>query len=579
MSDKFFNNEESGIPVPPADKGWMAMQQMLDKAMPVQAPSTPAKPKPGASSVIKTLLKGALISGTAATIGATAFWTFQQYGRTTNTPPAIVKPVTSPATDSISAHVDSSLTAIGAVLEENSSHQVNADLNIQEQPTDKTASDHSYTNANKPVVASTHGSITPPHPASVSPRETNGPENNSGTAKGTPATLLRPAGSANKAVAGDAKEHTKITAGSAANKTASNPAVTANTDKGTTRQPSAADRSKDTRQQAGRSKGSKGYAAIMGIAPALPDAGQQASTDPSQVAPLSADAPEDIARPSGIPQNTPVLSGAGQPAIAPQLPVQGALPAARGVADLTWVLEPIPLTDQRGSNRLLHNDRAGSSFRAKNAIKKTREQPGSYRIYAQLNIAAPIRTGSYYLSAPNGNDQYVRSLIPIIRIERKLYKSALSLDLMPLTATATNDSLRHYTNIGTGSPMLDTAWSVQKRFGYGAAFQYQHFLTEHFAVSGGLQLSVFNQALIKQTISDSMWVYGPAKLRAADKRELEELATTRLNGVIELYYILGKWQAGVKTILPLNINPGNGWNPKTPVRVELLIRRRLISFK
>lgn len=620
LSDQFFTNEESGIPIPPADQGWMAMQHMLDKAMPVKAPSSPATPKPGASSVMKVLLKSALISGAAATISATAFWVYKQHKHAPDTRPAIVKPVTNPAVDTISSLIDTSQAAIQASLPADSIYQVDAYLNTYSQQTDTPASDYSYNNTNKTTESSYGQTIIPTHPTIGNPEKTNESDNITGTVKRSTTALSHPTGQASNTAVAENKEHTKTAAINNTAKKGANLAATTNQNNNTTNQLSAADLSKDKPLQASGSKesatktgkpsslmiarrkptatasqanihssnnpnrsmqsgGSKGSAAQTGKTSSLMIAGRKQTAVLSQADLPSSDTPQDITRQSGIPQNTPAPSGAKQPLTTPQLPAQGFSPAASGVGDHRWVLEPVRQPDQSRNIRLLHSDGDRERLTARSGTKADREDLPIWRIYGQLNVAAPIQSGSYYLSGPTGTDQSFRYLIPILRVERKLNNGALSFDAIPLLSTTVNDTVHHYTKTSDSIPRIDTAWSVKKRFGYGFALQYHYFLTEHLTVSAGAQLSIFNQALIKQTIGDSIWVNAPEGLRSANNRELDNLIRTRISGVVEVYYSLGKWQGGIKTILPVNVNLNNGWNPKNPVRVEFLIRRRLIGFK
>ncbi|UPK71788.1 hypothetical protein [Chitinophaga filiformis] len=201
----------------------------------------------------------------------------------------------------------------------------------------------------------------------------------------------------------------------------------------------------------------------------------------------------------------------------------------------------------------------------------TRERAERWAVYAQLNITLPLYNSSSYFMGPNGKDQFYRYLIPSVRIERKLWRGALSLDVQP-TVAATPKFNKY--KVGHQSLPYDTLQSLLKQFGSGIALQYQLPIRPKWQLGAGVQALFLQQAVVRQTIMDSMRVAKTSvfKASAADKQELSKV---RINGTVELDYMAGKWQFGLRAIVPLTRVSKTKDIPTGPLNAELIVRRRL----
>ncbi|SHM84010.1 hypothetical protein [Chitinophaga sp. CF418] len=196
-----------------------------------------------------------------------------------------------------------------------------------------------------------------------------------------------------------------------------------------------------------------------------------------------------------------------------------------------------------------------------------------WALYVQLNVALPLYDSSSYFMGPNGKDQFYRNLIPAVRVERKLWKGTLSLDVQPLVS-ATPKSNKHRLDVDTQLSPYDTIRTLLKQFGWGVALQYQIPVHQKWQLGAGIQASFLQKAVIRQTIMDTMRIVqtsvSPAS--AADKRDLSKV---RINGMVELDYMAGKWQFGLRALVPLTRISKTKDIPAGPVNGELVVRRRL----
>jgi hypothetical protein len=208
-------------------------------------------------------------------------------------------------------------------------------------------------------------------------------------------------------------------------------------------------------------------------------------------------------------------------------------------------------------------------------------QPGDkytekrWALYVQLNVALPLYDSSFYFMGPNGKDQFYRRLIPTVRIERKLWKGALSLDVQPSISVTPKSNI--HANVDSQLYQFDTTSSLVKQSGWGVALQYHIPVLSKWQVGAGIQASFLQKALIRRTVKDSTMRIienGVFPASAADKQDLARL---HISGIAELDYMAGKWQFGLRTLVPVTRVSKTKDIPARPVILEVVVRRRLWS--
>jgi len=635
LSDNFFNSEESGVPIPPVEQGWSAMQHMLDKAMPVHTPSSPTAPKPtpkpGVSAVIKGLIKGALISGTAVTVSVSSWWLYKQYQRTKDTHPALIQPaVESPVADSIQLAGDNSYSVIRPSLPD--SGQVTDELSAV-NPTQ--TEDHSATNITEGQSGTTTGadsrSLADQEASSGKNEQTiaDRKEQRDNTSEGQ---SPKATGAGRRAPLSQGASNSKIDQTAAAVRASNGAPKTDKTEGSKARSETAANKPSATAEQA--SIHTKKQAAGNTGRPSRPTtqapvtasngsnqtpAGLSSNQQPASTDPVIPSTGQRTPR-AGSPQlpgagKPPAASGANnaaqQPVFAGNYPQKKtakpkamsasnnaqatAIPAQEGhllssdmnratsdpsvpVTANRWSLEPVKQPDQSRNIRLLHNSKDRNTLPITAVTRHKREIRSAWNIYGQLPVAVPFEGSTYYFTGPDGKQQYWRLLIHSLRFERAMGKVALSADVMPSINTILPSNEYHSRRAGSSFPQYDTIRSVVKQHGTGFTLQAHYFLTSHLKISAGAQLSLLGKATVSQTLADTLNKRGATILRAATKTETDSLVRSRINGLFEVYYEFGKWQTGVRTIVPFtNTGLQKNWPVKTPVQVELLFRRRLFT--
>lgn len=631
LSDKFFNSEESGVPVPPVEQGWSAMQHILDKAMPVHTPSSPTAPKPtpkpGVSAVIKGIIKGALISGTAVTVSVSSWWLYKQYQQTKDTHPALVQPaVESPEADSIQLAGDSRYSAIQSSLADSSQGMdelsaVNSDQSTasahKEQRTNITDAD-SRALVNQGTAESKNGQTAADHKEKSTDitegqsHEATGAGRRAQVNQGAPNSKKDQAAAAEKisngALRTDKTTGTKAKSETTADKqnSASDQAIihtkkqaagnTGRLSRPTTQVPvTASNRSHQisaglSSNQQPASNGpvipSTGQRTPRAGSPQLPGAGKPpAASGAGNDAQQSAFVGNYPQKKTAKPKDT----SANNNAQATDIPAQkdhllssddnrtNSNPSVPATAN-RWALEPVKQPDQSRNIRLLHNSKDRNTLPTTPVTRHKREIHSAWNIYGQLPVAVPLEGSTYYFTGPDGKKQYWRLLIPSLRFERAIGKVAFSADVMPSINTILPSNEYHSRRAGSSFPQYDTIRSVVKHYGTGFTLQAHYFLTSHLKISAGAQLSLLGKATVSQTLADTLNKRSATILRAATKTETDSLAHSRISGLFEVYYEFGKWQTGVRTIIPFtNTGLQKNWPVKTPVQIELLFRRRLFT--
>jgi hypothetical protein len=195
-----------------------------------------------------------------------------------------------------------------------------------------------------------------------------------------------------------------------------------------------------------------------------------------------------------------------------------------------------------------------------------------WALYLQLNVPVPLSGDSSYFMGPDGKDQFYRYLIPTVRVERKVWKGALSLDVQPSVSTVPTSNKYEINPVQT-SP-YDTSASLLKQSGWGLALQYQIPVRKKWQVGAGVQASFLQKAVMQQTISDSM-SYKYTKIYSASTEDKRDLNKIRLYGTAELDYVAGKWQLGLRTLIPFTQVSKTRDISARPVNVEFVLRRKL----
>lgn len=202
-----------------------------------------------------------------------------------------------------------------------------------------------------------------------------------------------------------------------------------------------------------------------------------------------------------------------------------------------------------------------------------RDKKKKWALYVQLNIPVPLSGDSLYFMGPNGKDQFYRNLIPALRVERKLWKGALSLDLQPAFSTALKSVTSKKDSSLPWSP-YDTARSVLKQYGWGLALQYQVHIRDKWQIGAGIQTSFIRKAVVQQHVSDSSG-YTASNIYPASPADKQDLSKVRISGMAELNYVAGKWQMGVRTLVPVTPVSKTGNISARSLNMEFVIRRKL----
>jgi len=204
-----------------------------------------------------------------------------------------------------------------------------------------------------------------------------------------------------------------------------------------------------------------------------------------------------------------------------------------------------------------------------------------WRLYVQLNIAAPLYRRDTYIVGPDGKHDVAKNLIPAIRLERKIGRGALSVDGMPfINNTMPKNEFRIHSVIHP-DPVYDTLVTVLKQFGWGVSLQYRIPVYKRFSIEAGVQSTFLQTATIRQSNNvflDSVTVEQRTKLRPARQQELDSLHHVRMGAVLGITYDMGQWQAGVRSVFPLRPAGRKGTTDiKSPVQLEVVLRWRVFA--
>jgi len=524
--NKDFNKEELPIPIPPADQAWQSMLKKLDTELPVEGKL------PTRAPARYIWIKGIFVIAAVVTISL-ALW---QYSHNDNRQ----------LLSSANKVPDSNLAHIQSVAPGSD----NQTLTISQQA--DTASRHttSSTTNNTPGVAS-DTPLSAHSQAAADPRSSQVPGSSStqptAQASGSSASLPLSLSADRRYTA----ERTSTRQNSAEMTTGKKNAKPFAVDEHPPQENAI------TKQQPRPFAADSHYTAKT-TAAFIPGS----STTRQAPSPISAYTDNHAAKTAATPISGPVSTRGVPPTSTYTNDRAAAQTANRPTLQLSMIQAPV----------------AGYDTRLQHTISQlalhpphTRATAQRWAVYAQLNIALPLYNSSAYFMGPNGKDQFYRYLIPALRIERKLWKGALSLDLQP-TVTFTPKSNKY--KIGHQALPYDTVQSLLKQFGSGIALQYQLPIHPKWQLGAGVQALFLQKAVVRQTIVDSMRVT-KTSVFAASAADKQALSKVRINGMVELNYLADKWQFGLRAIVPLTRVSKTKDIPAGPLNGELIVRRRL----
>jgi hypothetical protein len=538
MNDKFFNDEQPPVPIPPVDQAWDAMRQQLDINMPVSTPST----------TLTRWWKQAVFATGVVTLSIVAW-----HQLSTRKAPSkahinttVVRPHLSPAenTDSAAVHMTEQARRdnFNDSIQRSEFTGLSSIVKVPPQ-------------ISKDTSLSSTVQVTPQVSRQIDAATGNAAADNETSGPGR--RLVAPPSSVSKAgrppfdrtKASDSNMATQPLAG------ALHSNVTTRTGSGnsTGGRPLAIRKRADSKKQVPAAK-----------QPAKNEIGNNAGIDPAH---------------SNEQDNT--ASRAGQPTaknVTGESRPPGISPASRGAATQDLSLEKICPACPVYNTRLQPDNHHAVAWLSVSTAGKSQKQK-NWSLYLQLPLSIPMNGSSYYFTGPKGKSQPLRHLVHAVRLQRQLGKAALSLDVLP----AISNVLPHNTFSSPPAsgmpPYADTTKSLLKQFGWGLAMQYHAPSYHNWTLAAGVQASFLRKAVVKQTTyTDTFTQRQYTTIYPATPVEQDSLHRVRISAVSELYYTRGPWQMGLKTVIPLRpAGRTNNKDLKSPVQLEILLRRRLIS--
>lgn len=531
--NKDFNKEELPIPIPPADQAWQSMLQKLDADLPVEG-KLPAR-----APVRYIWIKGAFVIAAVAAIGL-ALW---QYRHNNNR-----------QLSSSETHVaDTNLAHVQSVSPWSDNHT----LTISEQADTASRYTTSSTTEKTPAVAS--DTPLPTHAQAAADAQSSqipGSSSIQPIAQGSGSSASLPSSLASDRKYTAERTDTRLNTGvTTTGKKIIKPLAV---DEHSPKEKNVAKQQAKNKQQPKPSASDSNYAAkaTAALIPRSSARGQAPS-------PVSAYTDSYAAKTAATHVSRPLPTHQVPPPASTYANDQTAAQTTRRPA-LQLSMIQVPLA---GYNTRLQHKISQLALHPPH----TRETAQRWAVYAQLNIALPLYDSSSYFMGPNGKDQFYRYLIPALRIERTLWKGALSFDVQP-TVAVTPKSNKY--KIGHQALPYDTVQSLLKEFGSGIALQYQLPVHPKWQLGAGVQALFLQKAVVRQTIMDSMRV-AKTSVFAASSADKQELSKVRINGMVELDYIAGKWQFGLRAIVPVTRVSKTRDIPTGPLNGELIVRRRL----
>lgn len=204
--------------------------------------------------------------------------------------------------------------------------------------------------------------------------------------------------------------------------------------------------------------------------------------------------------------------------------------------------------------------------------------------WLQWNLSVPAAGAKYYFTGADGRFQGYKMLVPAIRLEKSIGKSALSLDITPFS----DNLLRAWKNkewtemyqqdtVPGGGTRYDSVFksrALVKQFGWGAALQYHYPVSDHWTVSAGVQTNWWTKGgAVEQHVTRGLIPQTKDSAYVAGTDDWKGYARFRANAVLETYYRGQHWQAGIRAGIPLNkLRADSVKNLSYPVQVEVMIR-------
>ncbi|SHK97933.1 hypothetical protein SAMN05444266_101790 [Chitinophaga jiangningensis] len=207
---------------------------------------------------------------------------------------------------------------------------------------------------------------------------------------------------------------------------------------------------------------------------------------------------------------------------------------------------------------------------------------GYWQLMPQWSAQLPVNGSESWYKGPTGNSQLYKILIPGIRAERTWPNAALSLDLNAIATQAFNNKWYDtvpYIGSGTNTIFI----SLVQTYGYSATLSYSHRVKGNWFAGIGAQ-AYYGRLAGKQRTYQYNLAVDTFRLAQffGDKTEIwNAIGRFQGNATAEIYYDHTKWQAAIRTTIPVyfqRIEPlADPIKPK--MQLELLFRWKIIYPK
>ncbi|NML36788.1 hypothetical protein HHL17_06220 [Chitinophaga sp. G-6-1-13] len=537
------------IPIPPADDSWKLMEQRLNEVMPVTHQAG-GHTTPNSSGIVAKILPIVKYAVAAIFVSGVVLYSIHRINQPVTVPtPVEVSPIatkdsTTLATDTM-ADESSIVTTPDTTLAISTTSPAGANT--------PAASDKSALNA--PVSTFTGNAI---HPSATEVIAANAPVTATSATKTTTVTntnntthtpaagMVAPkAAAANKTThasttapaAGNVSRHADATVTPASTHMASNGQPTHGTTPGRI--------SKSVNQQKLKS-------------------GQQQPGDVSNALPPANNPEENNVAVVGLADNNHSKTAA---MLKPGLP-----------ARLT--LQQLPLHVDKASTD--HPLKVGSETMDRLAgyrVPRTKSYtPGYWQLMAQWSVPLPVVSSPAYYKGPDGNTQLYRLAIPGIRVQRTWNNAALSLDVNAMS-TQPYRNQPYYINKTMGWNIDWMASTLLQTFGYSASLAYHHRIAGNFFGAAGVQAYYGRTASILEVTQshDSLGEHTQTAIRSEKSKVWNSISKFHGNITGEIYYDHARWQAAVRTAVPVlhTSRDSIGGNMKPVMQLELLLRWKI----
>ncbi|MBC9931020.1 hypothetical protein [Chitinophaga qingshengii] len=204
--------------------------------------------------------------------------------------------------------------------------------------------------------------------------------------------------------------------------------------------------------------------------------------------------------------------------------------------------------------------------------------PGYWQLMAQWSVPLPVVNSPAHYKGPNGNSQVYRLLIPGIRVQRTWSNAALSLDLNAMTTQLYRNE-PYYKDMGPLGATSELRRTLLQTFGYSASLSYHHRIAGDFFGGAGVQAYYGHTAAILETLQyrDTTGIHTKETNYAEKNKIWNNIGHLQGRITGEVYYDRARWQAGVRTVVPVlhATKDSTGMNMKPAMQLELLLRWKI----